>query len=122
MPNIVTHVTSAKILSHPAYIGPNRRSLHALRNLLPRFHPNNLNRMALRLLLFSSDENTALVLRQVLEELEFQVDHCSESLYGVEKVTTKNFDVIIVDWTADAEPGFLLKTTRQLKTTTAAMG
>ena len=117
MPNIVTHVTSAKILSHPAYIGPNRRSLHALRNLLPRFHPNNLNRMALRLLLFSSDENTALVLRQVLEELEFQVEHCSESLDAVEKVTTKNFDVIIVDWADDPEAGFLLKTARELKST-----
>ena len=73
--------------------------------------------MALRLLLFSSDENTALVLRQVLEELEFQVDHCSESLDAVEKVTTKNFDVIIVDWADDPEAGFLLKTARELKST-----
>jgi TonB family protein len=111
------HVTSAKTLSPTAHIGPNRTSPHALRNLLPRFHPNNLNRMALRLLLFSSDENTALVLRQVLEELEFQVEHCSESLDAVEKVTTRNFDVIIVDWADDPEAGFLLKTAGELKST-----
>ncbi len=71
--------------------------------------------MALHLLLFSSDEKTALALRQVLAELDFEVDHCPEIFASVEKLTRQNFDVIVVDWDDEPEASFLLKSARELK-------
>src|SRR3989449_3813781 len=71
--------------------------------------------MALHLLLFSSDEKAALALRQVLAELDFEVDHCPEIFASVEKLTRRNFDVIVVDWDDEPEASFLLKSARELK-------
>jgi len=71
--------------------------------------------MALHLLLFSSDEKTALALRQVLAELDFEVDHCPEIFASDEKLTRQNFDVIVVDWDDEPEASFLLKSARELK-------
>jgi TonB family protein len=73
--------------------------------------------MALRLLLFSSDSDIALVLGNLLAESDMQVESCSEMLISLEKLTRGNFDLIVVDWDDGAEANFLLKTARELKST-----
>jgi TonB family protein len=73
--------------------------------------------MALRLLLFSSDSDIALVLGNLLAESDMQVESCSEMLVSLEKLTRGNFDLIVVDWDDGAEADFLLKTARELKST-----
>jgi TonB family protein len=73
--------------------------------------------MALRLLLFSTDSDMALVLAKLLAESDLEVEFCSEMLASVEKVTRGNFDLIVVDWDDGAEATFLLKTARELKST-----
>src|ERR1700758_4363724 len=73
--------------------------------------------MALRLLLFTSDSDTAHVLAKLLAEFDMQEGFCSEMLASVEKVTQDNFDAIVVDWDLGPEATFLLKTARELKST-----
>ncbi len=77
--------------------------------------------MSPRSLLFSSNEETSRQLRQALEELELQVEHCPEIFSAVEKLTGQAFDVIAVDWDEGAEASFLLKTARELKSNQAAV-
>jgi TonB family protein len=73
--------------------------------------------MALHLLLFTSDAETALILGKLLAEFDIEVEFCSEILTSVEKVTREKFDAIVVDWDDGAEATFLLKTVRELKST-----
>lgn len=73
--------------------------------------------MALHLLLFTSDAETALILGKLLAEFDIEVEFCSEILTSVEKVTRDKFDAIVVDWDDGAEATFLLKTVRELKST-----
>ncbi len=72
-------------------------------------------------LLFSSNEETSRHLRQALEELDLQVEHCPEIFSAVEKLTGQSFDVIAVDWDEGAEASFLLKTARELKSNQGAV-
>ena len=59
--------------------------------------------MAVRCLLFSSDEGTAEPIRQVLAGLGVQGEHCSEALEAVEKVTHQNYQIVIcLLYTSDA--------------------
>src|SRR5215469_16172568 len=71
--------------------------------------------MSPQALLFSSDGEASRQLRQALYELEFEVEHCPEIFAAVEKLTAKNFDVIVSDFDDGLEAGFLLKTSRELK-------
>ena len=71
--------------------------------------------MSPQALLFSSDGEASRQLRQALYELEFEVEHCPEIFAAVEKLTGKNFDVIVSDFDDGLEAGFLLKTSRELK-------
>jgi TonB family protein len=82
---------------------------------------NSLSGMSPRSLLFSSNEETSRQLRQALEELELQVEHCPEIFSAVEKLTGQAFEVIAVDWDEGAEASFLLKTARELKSNQAAV-
>src|SRR5262249_16533746 len=66
-------------------------------------------------LLFSSDEETSRRLGQALHELELEVDHCPEIFAAIEKITSRSFDLIAVDWDDGPEASFLLKTSRDLK-------
>jgi TonB family protein len=77
--------------------------------------------MSPRSLLFSSNEETSRQLRQALEELELQVEHCPEIFSAVEKLTGEAFEVIAVDWDEGAEASFLLKTARELKSNQTAV-
>lgn len=71
--------------------------------------------MALRCLLFSSDEATADPIRRVLTELGVEAEHCSNPVDAVERVTGQSFQIVITDWKDQPEAAFLLKTARDLK-------
>jgi protein TonB len=71
--------------------------------------------MALRCLLFSSDEGTAEPVRQVLAGLGVEGEYCSEAAAAVEKVTHQNFQIVIIDWDMQPEAGVLLTTARERK-------
>src|SRR5437868_9675591 len=71
--------------------------------------------MALRCLLFSSDEETAQPIRQVLAELGIEGEHCAVAVEAVERVTSQSFQLVIVDWNDQPEAGFLLNTARERK-------
>lgn len=71
--------------------------------------------MALRSLLFSSDEGTAEPIRQVLAGLGVEGEYCSEAAAAIEKVTNQNFQIVIIDWDKQPEAGQLLTTARERK-------
>jgi len=71
--------------------------------------------MALRCLLFSSDERTAEPIRQVLAGLGVVGEHCSEALTAVERVSHQNYQIVIIDWDKQPEAGQLLAAARERK-------
>jgi len=71
--------------------------------------------MALRCLLFSSDEGTAEPIRQVLAGLGVEGEYCSDAVAAVEKVTQQNFQIVIIDWDKQPEAGLLLTAARERK-------
>jgi len=77
--------------------------------------------MSPRALLFSSDEETSTRLGQALAELENDVLHCAEIFAAIEQVTSHSFGVIACDWDDGIEAGFLLKTSRELKSSRDAV-
>ncbi len=60
------------------------------------------------------------MLSQALNELELDVEHCSEIFTALQRVTARSFDLVIVDWDEGLDGGFLLQTARELKTNTSA--
>jgi TonB family protein len=71
--------------------------------------------MALRCLLFTSDEGTAQSVRQALTDLGVESEHCAVAVEAVEKVTNHLFNLLIVDWDNQTEAAFLLKAARERK-------
>jgi len=71
--------------------------------------------MALRCLLFTSDEGTAQSVRQALTDLGVEAEHCAVAVEAVQKVTNNPFNLLIVDWDNQTEAAFLLKTARERK-------
>jgi len=71
--------------------------------------------MALRCLLFSSDEKIAPPICQALAGLGIEAEHCAAAVEAVGKVTTESFQIVIVDWDNQPEAGLLLSTARQRK-------
>lgn len=71
--------------------------------------------MALRCLLFSSNEEMVQPIWQVLTDLGIEGEYCKSAVDAVEKVTTQVFQIVITDWDDQPEAGFLLKTARELK-------
>jgi protein TonB len=71
--------------------------------------------MALRCLLFASDEATAQSLWRVITELGMEGEHCRKALEAVERLTNHPFHIVIADWDDEPEASFLLKTARELK-------
>ena len=58
---------------------------------------------------------------QVLHELGLEVEACPEIFSALEKLTTKTFEVVVADMDDGAEANFLLKTCRELNSTSAAL-
>jgi TonB family protein len=73
--------------------------------------------MALRCLLFSSNEEIRPPIWQVLAELGIEGEYCERAVDAVERVTTQLFQIVITDWEDQPEASFLLKTARDLKAT-----
>ncbi|MGC1450231.1 MAG: TonB family protein [Candidatus Sulfotelmatobacter sp.] len=71
--------------------------------------------MALRCLLFSSDEGTAEPIRQVLAGLGVEGESCSDAAAAVEQVTHQSFQIVIIDWDMQPESGQLLTAARERK-------
>jgi TonB family protein len=71
--------------------------------------------MALRCLLFSSDEGTAEPIRQVLAGLGVEGEYCSDAVAAVEKVKQQNYQIVIIDWDKQPEAGLLLTSARERK-------
>ena len=71
--------------------------------------------MALRCLLFSSDEGTAAPILQVLAGLGVEGEHCSEAVATVDKATHENFQIVIIDWEKQPEAALLLTAARERK-------
>jgi protein TonB len=71
--------------------------------------------MALRCLLFSSDEGTAEPILQVLAALDVEGELCSEAVTAVEKVSHQNFQIVIIDWDKQPEAALLLSSARERK-------
>jgi TonB family protein len=71
--------------------------------------------MALRCLLFSSDEGTADPILQVLTALGVEGEHCSDAVATVDKVTQQNYQIVILDWDQQPEASLLLTAARERK-------
>lgn len=71
--------------------------------------------MALRCLLFSTNEGMVQPIWQVLTELGIEGEYCKSAVDAVERVTTHLFQIVITDWEDQPEAAFLLKTARDLK-------
>jgi TonB family protein len=71
--------------------------------------------MALRCLLFSSDEGTANPILQVLAGLGVEGEYCSDAVATVDKVTQQNYQIVILDWDQQPEASLLLTAARERK-------
>src|SRR5277367_4229264 len=71
--------------------------------------------MALRCLLFSSDEGTANPIVEVLAGLGVEGEHCSDAVATVDKVTQQNYQIVILDWDQQPEASLLLTAARERK-------
>ena len=71
--------------------------------------------MALRCFLFSSDEGTSDVIRQVMTGLGVEGESCSQATAAVEKLTQELFQLVIIDWDQQPEAAMLLSAARERK-------
>jgi len=74
--------------------------------------------MALRCLLFCSDDGTAAPILQALTYLGAEGALCAEAVAAVEKVTQQSFQIVIIDWEKQPEAALLLTTARERKAAT----
>jgi TonB family protein len=68
--------------------------------------------MSYQALLFCPDEKTARIVTQVLGELEFRVEPCSEPFAAVKKLMAQHFDAIVVDCDNEQNAALLFKSAR----------
>jgi protein TonB len=68
--------------------------------------------MSYQALLFCPDEKTARVVTQVLSELEFSVEPCSEPFAAVKKLMAQHFDAIVVNCDNEQNAALLFKSAR----------
>jgi len=71
--------------------------------------------MALRCLLFCSQQETAESICRVLADLDVEAELCVEAADATERVSSQPFRIVIVDWDQQPEAGSLLHTTRERK-------
>src|SRR5579864_6376843 len=71
--------------------------------------------MALRCFLFSSDEGTSDLIRQVLTGLGVEGESCSQATTAVEKLAQELFQLVVIDWDQQPEAGMLLSAARERK-------
>jgi TonB family protein len=71
--------------------------------------------MVLRCFLFSSDEEAAAPIRQVLTGLGVEGESCSDAALAVDRITNQTFQIVIIDWDNQPEAGLLLTAARERK-------
>ncbi len=71
--------------------------------------------MVLRCFLFSSDEEAATPIRQVLTSLGVEGESCSDATLAVDRITNQTFQIVIIDWDNQPEAGLLLTAARERK-------
>jgi protein TonB len=71
--------------------------------------------MALRCFLFSSDEGTSDVIRQVITGLDVEGESCSQATAAVERLIHELFQLVVIDWDHQPEAAMLLSAARERK-------
>lgn len=71
--------------------------------------------MSLRCIVFSSDEETAAILREILSGLGVEAEFCPNAVAAAERITNQAFQIVIIDWDQQPEAGVLLNTARERK-------
>src|SRR5947209_17068286 len=71
--------------------------------------------MPLRCFVFSSDERTSALIRQMLSDLGVEAEACPDAVVAAEKITNQSFQIVIIDWDEQPEAGVLLTTARERK-------
>jgi TonB family protein len=77
--------------------------------------------MTFQALLFCPDEKTARVTTQVLSELEFTIDLCSEPFAAVKKLMGQHFDAVVVDCENEQNASLLFKSARNSSSNQSAL-
>jgi TonB family protein len=77
--------------------------------------------MSYQALLFCPDEKTARVVTQVLSDLEFSVESCSEPFAAVKKLMAQHFDAIVVDCENEQNATLLFKSARNSASNQSAL-
>src|ERR1700686_4518535 len=68
--------------------------------------------MGYQALLFCPDEKTARTVTQILSELEFNVESCTEPFAAVKKLMGQHFDAVVVDCDNEQNATLLFKSAR----------
>jgi protein TonB len=68
--------------------------------------------MSYQALLFCPDEKTARIVTQVLSELEFSVEACTEPFAAVKKLMAQHYDAVVVDCDSEQNATLLFKSAR----------
>ncbi len=77
--------------------------------------------MAFQALLFCPDDKTARTLTQVLGELEFSVEACTEPFAAVKKLMSQHFDALVVDCDNEQNAALLFKSARNSTSNQASL-
>src|SRR5579859_399293 len=77
--------------------------------------------MGYKALLFCPDEKTARTVTQVLSELEFSVESCTEPFAAVKKLMSDHFDAIVVDCDNEQNATLLFKSARNSTSNQASL-
>src|SRR5438309_11108535 len=68
--------------------------------------------MGYQALLFCPDEKTARIVTQVLNDLDFTVEACTEPFAAVKKLMSQHFDAVVVDCDNEQNATLLFKSAR----------
>ena len=71
--------------------------------------------MALRCFLFSSDEGTSDLIRQVLTGLGVEAEPCLQATTAIEKLAHEPCQLVVIDWDQQPEAGMLISAARERK-------
>ncbi len=71
--------------------------------------------MALRSFLFSSDEEAAAPIRDVLAYLGIEGESCPDAMTAAERLSSQTFQIVIIDWDVESDAASLLRTSRERK-------
>jgi TonB family protein len=77
--------------------------------------------MGYQALLFCPDEKTARTVTQVLSELEFNVESCTEPFAAVKKLMSQHFDAVVVDCDNEQNATLLFKSARNSASNQASL-